>query len=73
MYFTNEKIGYGKSIIGLFCVKKDNCILSFSGCTSLTTIEIPDSIKSIGSCVFSENRISDIDLNHVETLSDEVI
>ena len=29
MHFTNEKIGYGKSIIGLFYVKKDNCILSF--------------------------------------------
>lgn len=29
MHFTNEKIGYGKSIIGLFYVKKDNCILIF--------------------------------------------
>ena len=29
MHFTNEKIGYGKSIIGLFYIKKDNWYGSF--------------------------------------------
>lgn len=46
---------------------------TFSGCISLTTIEIPDNIKSIGSWAFSETGISDIDLNQVETLSEGVL
>lgn len=43
---------------------------TFSGCTSLTHIEIPDNIKKLGSWAFSSTGISEINLKQVETLDE---
>lgn len=45
-------------------------MMAFSGCTSLTSIDIPDNVKKIDSWAFAGTGISEIDLKQVEILNE---
>ena len=46
------------------------CNFAFCNCSSLTSIAIPDSVKSIGNHAFQATSITTLDLNKVETIGD---